>query len=91
MSGQVTVYVLNVNKKIPGLDLKMNKTNIRISLFMFKRIADRKISLKKKTVTGILNQCEQKHAASLVFITKICEFCILLITVHLTNTISADY
>lgn len=44
-------------------------------IYVKKEVAD-----KKKTFTGLLEQCKQKQDTSLVYITKICKLCILLIT-----------
>lgn len=53
---------------------KMNVTNARNCLFMFKTNKQIGKSARKRTVTGILNQCKQKQRA------LYCELCISLLT-----------
>lgn len=41
------VYIFNVEKKIPGLELKINVENDRNCFLKLNKSADRKISLRK--------------------------------------------
>lgn len=43
----------------------------------------KKKKIEKKPFYGTLNLCQQKHCTSLVYVTKNCEFCILLITLQM--------
>lgn len=63
---------------------KINVTNARNCLFMFKINQQIEKNSLKRNFYGIMNQCKHKHATSLVYIIKNWELCILLITLELT-------
>lgn len=63
---------------------KLNVTNARNCLFMFKINQQIEKNSLKRNFYGIMNQCKHKHATSLVYIIKNWELCILLITLELT-------
>lgn len=60
----------------PKLSMKETLGNVLICSKINKQIG--------RKSTGMLNQCNQNHGKSLVYITRNCDLCILLITLRLT-------
>lgn len=82
---QSFVYNFNIEVKIPVIDPKTNEINARNYLFisMLKTNYNRYKLALKRTSTSILNQSKHKRDTNIVYMTKNCEICILIITPQL--------
>lgn len=65
-----TFWIFNVEKKNPGLGLKMNVTYAEEFIYVQNNFSMENSAWKKGTFTGASNQCIKKHETSLVYITK---------------------